>query len=130
MTLLADLVVVVHVAFVGFVVLGGLLVLRWPAVAWLHLPAAIWGAWIEVAGWICPLTPLENRLRARAGEAGYQTSFVEQYLLPALYPAGLTREMQWMLAAVVIVVNGAIYLLVWRRWRRRAARMTSASRPA
>lgn len=129
MSLLADLVVVVHVAFVGFVVLGGLLVLRWPAVAWLHLPAAIWGAWIEVAGWICPLTPLENRLRAEAGQAGYQTSFVEQYLLPVLYPAGLTREVQWMLAVVVIAVNGGIYLLVWRQ-RRRAARISSASRPA
>jgi hypothetical protein len=118
--LLADVLVVVHFGFVVFVVLGGLLVLRWPAVVWLHLPAAVWGAWIEIAGWICPLTPLENRLRVEAGESGYQTSFVEQYILPVLYPAGLTREVQWTLAAVVIAINAAIYLLVWRRHRRRA----------
>jgi hypothetical protein len=125
--LLADVLVVVHFGFVVFVVLGGLFVLRWPAIAWLHVPAAIWGAWIEIAGRICPLTPLENRLRVEAGEAGYQGSFVEQYMLPVLYPAGLTREVQFALAAIVIAVNVVIYTLVWRRHRCRAA---STSRPA
>lgn len=130
-SLLADLLVVVHLGFVGFVVLGGLLALPWPRVAWLHVPAAIWGAWIEMAGWICPLTPLENRLRAEAGQAGYQTSFVEHYLLPLLYPPGLTREVQWVLAAIVIAVNAGVYAVVVRRHRRRAARgESSATRSA
>lgn len=114
-SLLADAVVVLHLAFVGFVVLGGLLVLRWPKVAWLHVPAAIWGAWIELAGWICPLTPLENRLRGEAGQTGYATSFVEHYLVPVLYPSALTRELQWMLGGAVIAVNAAVYVVVWRR---------------
>jgi hypothetical protein len=118
--LLADVLVVIHFGFVVFVVLGGLLVLRWPAIAWLHVPAAIWGAWIELAGWICPLTPLENQLRVEAGQVGYQTSFVERYILPVLYPAGLTREVQWVLAVVVIAVNAGLYTRVWRRHRQRA----------
>ena len=96
----------VHVAFTAFVVLGGQLVLRWPRIAWLHVPAAVWGAWIEVAGWIYPLTPLESRLRADAGQTGYQTSFVEHYLLPVLYPAGLTREGQWLLDATCLNAGG------------------------
>jgi hypothetical protein len=116
----ADAVVVVHVAFVMFVVLGGLLVLRWPRLIWMHLPAALWGVWIEIAGWVCPLTPLENRLRAAAGEAGYTTSFVEHYVVPILYPAGLTREGQWALAAIVLAVNAGVYTLVFRRHRKRA----------
>jgi hypothetical protein len=129
--LLADALVVVHLAFTAFVVLGGLLVLRWPRIAWFHIPAAVWGAWIEVAGWTCPLTPLENRLRAEAGQTGYQTSFVEHYLLPVLYPAGLTREWQWLLAAIVIAFNGGVYTLVLRRHRRRSpGHASSASRPA
>lgn len=115
MSLAADALVVLHLAFVAFVVLGGLLVLRWRWLAWVHIPAAIWGAWIEFAGWICPLTPLENRLRAQAGQQGYGTSFVEHYLLPVLYPAALTRELQWLLGGVVIAVNAAVYLIVWRR---------------
>ena len=115
MSLAADALVVLHLAFVAFVVLGGLLVLRWRWLAWLHIPAAIWGAWIEFAGWICPLTPLENRLRAQAGQQGYGTSFVEHYLLPVLYPAALTREVQWLLGGAVIAVNAAVYLIVWRR---------------
>lgn len=115
MTLAADALVVLHLAFVAFVVLGGLLLLRWPRLAWVHLPAALWGAWIEFAGWICPLTPLENRLRGQAGQPGYSTSFVEHYLLPVLYPAALTRELQWLLGGVVIGVNAVVYLAVWRR---------------
>jgi Protein of Unknown function (DUF2784) len=111
--LLADLTVVLHLAFVVFVVFGGLLVLRHRTVAWFHLPAAAWGAWIEFAGWICPLTPLENWLRARGGGTVYGSSFVERYLVPTLYPEALTRELQWLLGGVVIVVNLTIYLAVF-----------------
>ena len=114
--LLADGIVVLHFLFIAFVVLGGVLALRWPRLAWVHLPAACWGAAIELSGWICPLTPLENRFRQAAGEAGYAGSFIDHYLLPSLYPAGLTREIQYGLAAVVIVVNLAEYgRLVHRR---------------
>ncbi len=114
-SLLADLTVLVHGAFVVFVVLGGLLVLwnvRW---AWAHLPSAIWGAWVEFAGQICPLTPLENHLRHLAGERGYSGGFIEHYLEPLMYPAGLTREMQFVLGAVVIAINLIAYGLVVRR---------------
>ena len=110
--ILADLVVGVHALFVAFVVIGGLLALRWPWVAALHLPAAVWGALIEFQGWICPLTPLEKSLRAAAGEAGYRGGFIEHYLLPALYPAGLTRGVQLVLGASVIVVNLLVYGVV------------------
>lgn len=113
--LLADATLVLHLAFVVFVVLGGILVARWPRVAWLHLPAASWGAWVELAGWVCPLTPLENWLRQRAGGPTYTVSFVEHYLVPALYPTGLSRELQWGLGSLVIVVNAIVYLLVMRR---------------
>ena len=106
---LADFVVVVHIAFVAFVVAGGLLVLRRPRLAWLHLPAAVWGVLIEFAGWICPLTPLENAFRARGGEAGYSGGFVEHYLLPVLYPGGLTRGVQIGLGSIVLALNLAVY---------------------
>jgi len=106
---LADLVLVVHLLFVAFVVLGGLLVLRRPRLAWLHLPAAIWGVLIEFAGWVCPLTPLENSLRTRGGEAGYSGGFIEHYLTAALYPLGLTRGVQFVLGMLVLVLNLAIY---------------------
>jgi len=114
---LADLVVVAHLAFVAFVVLGGLLVLRRPRLAWLHLPAAVWGVMIEFAGWMCPLTPLENAFRARGGEAGYSGGFVEHYLLPVLYPSGLTRGVQLVLGSIVLALNLAVYgaLLARRR---------------
>jgi Protein of Unknown function (DUF2784) len=111
----ADLVVVLHFAFVLFVVLGGLLVLRWPRVMYLHVPAAIWGAVIELTGWICPLTPLENALRASAGQAGYQGGFIEHYILPALYPTALTRNIQLLLGALVLLLNLAIYASVLGR---------------
>ena len=120
--LLADATVVVHLLFVAFVVCGGLLVLRWRRVAWVHLPAAAWGASIEFAGWICPLTPLENWLRARGGAATYTTSFVERYLLPVLYPATLSRDVQWMLGALVVVLNGIVYAGVVRSRRKRMMR--------
>jgi len=116
--LLADALVVLHLTFVVFVVLGGLLVLRWRRFAWVHLPAAVWGALIEFAGWICPLTPLENWFRVRGGGTPYTSGFVEEYLLPVLYPAALTRELQWVLGSLVIAVNVTVYLIVLRRVRR------------
>ncbi|HSA54939.1 MAG TPA: DUF2784 domain-containing protein [Gemmatimonadaceae bacterium] len=116
---LADATVVAHLAFVLFVTFGGLAVLRWPRLAWLHLPAAIWGVLIEFAGWICPLTPLENALRRQAGEAGYEGGFIEHYVTALLYPAGLTRSMQWILGGGTLLLNLVIYTLVLRRRRRR-----------
>jgi hypothetical protein len=112
----ADIVVLVHFAFVLFVVFGGLLVLRWGWLAFVHLPAAAWGVFIEWSGWICPLTPLEQRLRQAAGEASYAESFTEHYILPLLYPVGLTRPTQVALGAAVLVLNAAIYgLALYRR---------------
>ncbi|HQR47999.1 MAG TPA: DUF2784 domain-containing protein [Steroidobacteraceae bacterium] len=119
--LLADLVLLLHAAFVLFVVLGALLVLRWPRVAWAHVPAALWGACIEFAGWICPLTPLENHWRRLAGEEGYAGGFVEHYVFPVLYPDGLTRNAQLVLGALVLLINVAAYGWAIRR-RRRPAR--------
>ncbi|HYU32967.1 MAG TPA: DUF2784 domain-containing protein [Thermoanaerobaculia bacterium] len=113
--LLADLVVLLHSGFVLFVVFGGLLALRWPRAAWFHLPAALWGAGIEFAAGICPLTPLENHFRRLGGEAGYSGGFVEHYVLPVLYPAGLTHEVQLALGMFVLVLNAVVYTLVWRR---------------
>ena len=114
---LADAIVILHLSFVLFVGLGGLLVLRWPRVACVHLPAVVWGAWIEMAGWICPLTPLENWLRERGGGVAYTASFVDQYVMPVVYPAALTRQIQWLLAGFVVGVNAIVYLSVWRRLR-------------
>ena len=112
------MVVVVHFAFVLLVVFGGLLVLRWPRVAWVQIPAAVWGVLIEWSGWICPLTPLENWLRAHGGAAGYSGGFVEHYLLAVLYPAGLTRDQQMVLGVIVLLINGGAYgVLVARRSR-------------
>jgi len=113
--LLADLTVLLHFAFVAFVVAGGLLALRWPRVAWLHLPAAAWGAAVEFFGWICPLTPLENALRQASGGSAYGGDFVARYLLPVLYPAGLTAQIQMLLGVGVLVVNAVIYSWVLRR---------------
>ena len=89
--------------------------LRWPRVAYLHLPAAVWGALIELAGWVCPLTPLEQWLRGQAGDSGYSTGFIEHYVLPALYPSALTRNIQLVLGLLVITVNLAIYGYAFRR---------------
>jgi hypothetical protein len=113
---LADATVVVHLAFVLFVMLGGLIVLRWRRVAWVHLPAVAWAAWIEFADWICPLTPLENWLRDQGGGTAYTSSFIEHYLLPVLYPESLSRELQWVLGGVVLLSNGVVYgVLAFRR---------------
>lgn len=114
---LADLVLAAHFAFVLFVILGGLLVLRWPGLAWLHLPAAIWGVLIEYFGWICPLTPLENSLRVRGGEAGYSGGFIQHYIQPILYPTGLTRPTQLVLGSMALALNIAVYWIVWSRRR-------------
>jgi hypothetical protein len=115
---LADLVLVVHFTFVLFGVLGGLLVVRWPRAAWLHIPAAIWGVLIEYTGWICPLTPLENSFRMRGGEAGYSGGFIEHYIQPLLYPAGLTRSTQVVLGSLALVLNLIAYGIVVLRMRR------------
>ncbi len=112
--LLADALALIHFGFVLFVVLGGLLALRWRRCAWTHVPAAVWGATLEFAGWICPLTPLENWLREQAGEAAYPTGFIEHYLLPVLYPAGLTRELGFVLGILVVGINLAIYGWIFR----------------
>lgn len=114
---LADLVVILHLAFVAFVIVGGFLVLRWRRLAWAHVPAAVWGALIEFQGWVCPLTPLENDLRQRAGEATYGGGFVETYLLPILYPGALTRTVQMILGTLVIAINVVAYGMVFRRRR-------------
>jgi hypothetical protein len=121
---LADLVLVVHLAFVLFVVLGGLLVLKWPRLAWLHVPAAVWGVLIEYKGWICPLTPLENSFRARGGGAGYSGGFIEHYIQPLLYPAGLTRGTQIVLGSLALLVNLTAYGVVIAR-RSRSGRELS-----
>ena len=118
-SLAADAVLLLHGLFIAFAVLGAALLWRWPSVVWLHLPAAAWGAYVEFSGQLCPLTPLENRLRHAAGEQGYGGGFVEHYLLPLIYPEGLTRETQWLLGAVVLLVNGALYAAWLARRRRR-----------
>ena len=114
---MADGLLVLHALFVVFVVAGGLLVLRWPAVAWMHLPAAAWGAMIEFAGFTCPLTPIEKAWRRAAGDRAYEGGFIEHYVTAALYPAGLTRPTQVALGAIVLGVNGWIYWTLWRRRR-------------
>lgn len=113
--LLADGLLVLHALFVAFVVAGGLLVLRRPAVAWVHLPAAVWGAVIELAGSTCPLTPIEKAWRRAAGGRAYEGGFIEHYVTAALYPVGLTRPTQVALGAIVLGVNGWIYWSLWRR---------------
>jgi hypothetical protein len=117
---LADAVVLVHLSFVAFVVAGGLIVLRWPRAAWLHVPAVLWGVAIEWSGAICPLTPLEVMLRRWGGEAGYSGGFVEHTVLPVLYPAALTRGVQVVLGALVVAINAIVYAAVFAAYVRRA----------
>lgn len=116
---LADVVLVIHLAFAIFAGIGGLLVLRWPKLAWVHVPCAVWGALIMFAGWVCPLTPLEKELRERGGQAGYEGGFIEHYVVSALYPRGLTRELQYGIGAGVVIVNAAVYGRMLARARRR-----------
>jgi uncharacterized protein DUF2784 len=112
--LLADLVLVVHALFVVFVIFGGLIVLKWHKVMWVHIPCAIWGALIGLFGWICPLTYLENYFLEIANGNYYESGFIQHYLTPIIYPSGLTTGIQILLGITVIVVNLAIYCIVWR----------------
>ena len=117
--LLADLVLALHGGFVAFVVCGGLLVLRWPRLAWLHVPLALWGVLVEYAGLVCPLTPLEITLRQRGGEAGYAGDFIAHYLTALLYPEGLSRGRQLLLGTIALMINVAVYSFVAARYRAR-----------
>lgn len=114
---LADGVVLLHFAFLLFVVLGGLLTLRWWKAAWLHLPAAAWGAWVELYLRYCPLTPLENALRVKAGLAAYGGGFIDHYLMPVIYPPGLTPGLQTLLGVLLVAAYSVIYAVAWRRHR-------------
>lgn len=122
---LANFVLFIHAAFIVFVVFGGLLVLWKPRLIWLHLPALVWGATVVTMGWICPLTPLENVLRAMAGQQGYDGGFIEHYLISLIYPKGLTRLVQVILALLLIIGNAAIYTAVYRRLTRSRRRPLS-----
>jgi hypothetical protein len=127
---LAGLVVLTHGLAIAFIVLGGFLAWRRRWVAWLHVPFAVWGVLIDYRGWICPLTPLENYFRERAGAAGYPESFIEHYLLPWIYPPGLTPRIQLLLGTLVLVVNLAAYGgLIYRRWHQRARSATLGLEP-
>ena len=110
---LATAVAIIHFLFIIFVIAGGFLVLRWPALKWVHLPAALWGAMIEIGGWICPLTILENALLRRAGAAGYDDGFIAHHLFGVIYPNGLTRGMEFAIAVFVIAINVAVYRKVF-----------------
>ncbi len=114
----ADFVLVTHFAFIVLVVTGGLVVFRYAWFAWIHIPAASWGAFVELTGRICPLTTLENVLRIRAGQEGYVDSFIDHYIVPVIYPAGLTRHVQLMLAGLVVAANVAIYATILLRKRK------------
>ena len=111
----AGSVATLHFVFVLFVVLGGFLALRWRKIAWVHLPAAVWGVAIEFGGWTCPLTPIENALRQQQGNGGYEGDFVAHYILPVLYPEGLTRRDQFLLGTAALTINIIVYGLVFRR---------------
>jgi len=124
--ILAGAVVVVHMAFVVFVVAGAVAVLRWPRMAWVHVPAALWGATIALGGFTCPLTPLENWLRVRSGATAYDTGFLEHYLLPVLYPLAMTRGLQIATGLFVVLVNVLVY---WRVFRRRSRLAGTALAP-
>ena len=114
----ADILVTLHLAFIVFVMLGGMLLLKWPRLIFLHLPAVIWGTLVELQGWLCPLTPLEQHFRMLAAETGYSGGFIQHYLLPIIYPAGLTRDVQTILAASVIATNLVIYTVIYVKYRR------------
>ncbi len=116
---LADLLVVFHLVFILYVIAGALLIIKWPKTLWLHLPSCFWGITIEFTGWICPLTPWEIRLRRLAGEEGYTGSFIEQYLIPIIYPSGLNREIQMLLGSTVLIVNLSLYILILIKRRKR-----------
>ena len=118
--LLADGIVVLHLLFILFVVFGALLTIKWQWLVWIHVPAMLWGAATEFFHIVCPLTPLENSLRARSGAGGYSGDFVNQYLLPVIYPEALTSTIQWLLGGALVLFNVSVYTYLWRRnlWRR------------
>lgn len=121
---LADLLVIFHLLFILFVVFGGLFVFKWPRVSYLHIPAAVWGGLIEIQGWLCPLTPIENRLRqAAASIEAYKDGFIEHYLIPIIYPTELTREDQLFLGLSVFILNGIIYIWVLLRMLQKRRRI-------
>ena len=119
--LLADIVVILHLAFIVFAVSGGILIVWWRRVAWIHIPAVLWSAWIELSGGICPLTYLENWLLGKAGLGGYHGDFIADYILPVVYPTNLTRNIQIAMAAIIITVNLLIYgfILMKKRTKNR-----------
>ena len=116
--ILADAVMSAHFAFIVFVIFGGLLALKWPKAVWVHLPCFLWGVTIITAGWVCPLTPLEQHLRRAAGQAGYEDSFIEHYLLPVIYPGELTQGLQLVLGGALLLFNVLVYGWIWTRRRR------------
>ena len=124
--ILADLLVVLHLAFAAFVIFGGYLAWKWRWVALVHLPALAWGIWVETSGRICPLTPLEIHLRGLAGEAGYQGGFINHYVVGLLYPPGLTRQDQWVLAALLLVINVTAYAVLLKKFPRRPNRQSGS----
>lgn len=113
----ADGLVLFHLLFIIFVLCGGLLALKWRALIWLHLPAAVWGVMVEIFQWMCPLTQWENYLRMAAGQSGYGNGFIEHYLIPLIYPAGLTHAIQIGLGTLVLTINVLVYLLIFRQWK-------------
>ena len=114
---LADLILLIHFTFILFVVFGGFTVLKLRKIIYYHIPAALWGAVIEITGWVCPLTPVEIELRVRAGSGFYTGGFIDHYLTPIVYPPGLSRQLQYYLAAGVIIINATAYYLVWKKLR-------------
>ena len=110
----ATTIALLHLAFILFVILGGLLVLKWPRLMWFHLPAAVWGVLIEFFSWYCPLTKWENYFLAQAGRAGYSGGFVAHYIMPVIYPAGLTRGLEISIGVFVLVLNAIVYWKVWK----------------
>ncbi|UHD16292.1 DUF2784 domain-containing protein [Thiocapsa bogorovii] len=122
-SLVADGLVLLHALFIAFVALGGLLTLRWPVMAYLHLPCLLWGIAIELGGFICPLTPLEIQWRLTAGEGGYSGGFIDHYIMPLIYPPGLTRGTQILLGLALLVGNGLLYAHLWRTRGRRSRRL-------
>lgn len=121
---LANVIIVIHFLFIIFVLLGGFLVLKWPKIIWLHLPAISWGFLVELNGWLCPLTPWENRFRELAGKLSYEGDFIGQYLIPLIYPVNLTRELQYVFAVIVIAINALIYYYIWRVARKKSSGVT------
>ena len=116
---LADLLVVFHLVFILYVIAGALLIFTWPKTLWIHLPSCFWGMTVEFTGWICPLTPWEIQLRRLAGEEGFSRSFIEQYLIPMIYPSGLNREIQMLMGSIVLIVNLSLYTLILIKRRKR-----------